>query len=41
MEFLTGKYISIIILVTSGHLQGYLRGQKVNSQVKDIKKYDI
>ena len=41
MEFLTGKYISGIILVTEGHIQGYLRGQKVNSKVKGIKKYDF
>ena len=38
---LTGKSIYTIILVIEGHIQGYLQGQKVNSQVEGIKKFDF
>ena len=29
------------IVLFEGPIQGYLQGQKVNSKVKDIKKYDF
>ena len=41
IEFLTGKIIHSIILVIEGHLQCHLQDQKVNSNVKGIRKYEF